>query len=139
MAHVLKEIKIKNSFREFSNEEFNGLIMEYYQKCISLLNVGETFKQSNIKINKEFEEHFKDLLYQVSNPHSEINTYDSLDSEKKSLKLITVALISILLRVDYDITNNNFSRSKFVEILQINTNKLSEYRSYIIRNFLEVS
>ena len=139
MAQVLKEIKIKNSFREFSNKEFNDLIMDYYRNCISCLNADETFKQLNIEINKKFENSFKDLLYQVSNPHSEINTYDSLDSERKSLKLITVALISILLRVGYNITNNNFSRSKFVEILRIKANKLSGYRSYIIRNFLEVN
>ncbi len=95
--------------------------------------------EKNLDGFRKLEEFFKDLLYQISNPHSEINTYDSLDSERKSLKLITVALISILLRVGYNITNNNFSRSKFVGILKIKANKLCSYRSYIVRNFLEVN
>ena len=141
MARTLEEIsrKYKSAFRKISNREFLRLLLDYFEHYSLKINDSPEFQDSGVSISVEFKGKFLDTLQKIFPSSSPVNNYDLLDKKKRTLKMITLSVIYIILEVDYDLFDKNLPRKTFCSLLDVNKNKLCEYRSYLIKNYFDLN
>ena len=139
MAHTLEEIsrKYKSAFRKISNGEFLRLLLDYFDHYSVKINESREFQDLGVSIGVEFKDKFLDTLQKIFPSSSPVNNYDLLDKKKRTLNIITLSVIYIILEVDYDLSDKFLPRKTFCSVVNVNINKLCEYRSYMIKNYID--
>lgn len=139
MAHTLEEIsrKYKSAFRKISNGEFLRLLLDYFDHYSVKINESREFQDLGVSIGVEFKDKFLDTLQKIFPSSSPVNNYDLLDKKKRTLNIITLSVIYIILEVDYDLSDKILPRKTFCSVVNVNINKLCEYRSYMIKNYID--
>ena len=139
MAHTLEEIskKYESAFRIISNRKFLRLLLDYFEHYSIKINESREFQDLGVSLGVEFESKFVDTIQRIFSLYSPVNHYDLLAKENRSLKLIALSVVSIVLEVDYDLSYKALPTTTFCSVVQVNRNKLSGYRSYLIRNYMD--
>jgi len=140
MARMLEEIsrKYKYAFRKISNGEFLHLLLEYFEYYSLKINESREFQDLGVSIGVEFKDKFLDTLQKIFPSGSTVNNYDLLDKKKRTFNIITLSVIYIILEVDYDLFDKYLQRKTFCSVVNVNRNKLCEYRSYLIKNYIDL-
>jgi hypothetical protein len=139
MAHTLEEIsrKYKYAFRKISNGELLRLLLDYFEHYSVKINDSREFQALGVSIGVEFKRKFLDKIQKIFPSSSPVNNYDLLDKKKRTFNMITLSVIYIILEVDYDLSDKNLPRKTFCNVVKVNRNKLCEYRSYLIKNYID--
>jgi len=139
MAHTLEEIsrKYKSAFRKISNGELLRLLLDYFEYYSVKINESREFQDLGVSIGVEFKGKFLDKIQKIFPSSSPVNNYDLLDKKKRTFNMNTLSVIYIILEVDYDLTDKYLPRKTFCSVVNVNINKLCEFRSYIIKNYID--